>query len=93
MVKTNLYGLDLGAKILNIIGKVTFKEAEAGTFTTLRCALLPPPEEHGKDSLYYAEELPFYPPISAVDENTVNELIDWAKETIRNSEFDLKSNL
>ncbi|KXN71267.1 NAD(P)-binding protein [Conidiobolus coronatus NRRL 28638] len=93
MVKTNLYTLDLGAKIANIVGKVTFKEVEAGTFTTLRCALLPPSKDHGKDSLYYADELPFYPPVSAVDETAVNELIDWAKETIRTNGFELKSDL
>jgi hypothetical protein len=93
MVRTNLYTLDLSAKIADIVGKVTFKEVEAGTFTTLRCALLPPPEEHGKESLYYADELPFYPPISAVDEIAVNELIGWAKETIGISGFNLKSDL
>lgn len=78
-------------KASNFAGKVTFKDTEPGTFTTLRCALLPPPENHGVETLYYADELPFCPPTSAVDETKVKELIGWAKGTITSRGFNLKS--
>jgi hypothetical protein len=93
MVQTNLFSAYFGAIIVNYLGKIFFKVVEAGAFTTLRLALLPTPKDHGKESLYYADEIPFYPHISAVDETAVNELIGWAKETIRNSGFDLRSDL
>ncbi|KXN71261.1 NAD(P)-binding protein [Conidiobolus coronatus NRRL 28638] len=84
MVKTNLYTSNTLTKATNLA---------AGAFTTLRCALLPPPENHGAETLYYSDELPFYPPTSAIDESHVKELIGWAKDIITARGFSLKSDL
>jgi hypothetical protein len=65
------------------------KTAEAGTFTTLRCALLPPPSNHETHSIYYAEEHPFAAHIACLDNNSADELINWAKETVEAKGFKL----
>jgi hypothetical protein len=77
------------AKLASKLGKFYMKDEISGTFTTLRCALLPPRKDHGQPNVYYSDENLFTPPKASGTESSIYLLIDWANSTLDDLRFDV----
>ncbi|KXN66915.1 NAD(P)-binding protein, partial [Conidiobolus coronatus NRRL 28638] len=89
MVSTNLYQFDTMANFFNKYFNFLFKTPIAGSFTVLRCAILPPSEGHFDSSLYYAEEQTLPTHKAALDGKSIPDLINWTIETIEDRGYTL----
>jgi hypothetical protein len=76
---------------LTSISHLPLKNSASGVFTILRCALLPPEKDHGKESLYFCEETFFPPHKLAYSRKDIDELMEWTREIIYDRGFELKS--
>jgi hypothetical protein len=89
MVSTNLYQFDKMANFFNKYFNFLLKTSVAGSFTILRCAILPPLKDHFDNSLYYAEEHTLPTHKACLDGKSIPDLVNWTIETIEDRGYTL----